>query len=269
MRGRMQGKSVWISGGASGIGEATALLLASEGANVCIADIQTNQGIELERKICDAGGFAIFTVCDVSLEEDIRKSMERTAEVFGDIHALVNCAGIIHISPLEDYSVSEWDNLMAINLRSIYLSIRHGIQYLRKHSQSTIINVGSISSFVGQASTPAYTASKYAVHGLSRSIALDYAADGVRCNCVCPGITDTPMLRHHLKSETAVAALETRLHRVPIGRLLTSHEIAKAVLYLASDDSSGVTGTSLVVDGGYTAAAEWNRTHITLPTDLQ
>jgi NAD(P)-dependent dehydrogenase (short-subunit alcohol dehydrogenase family) len=129
---------------------------------------------------------------------------------------------------------------------------------LKRNARSYVVNIGSISSFVGQGSTPAYTASKGAVLMLSKSIALDYAADGVRCNCVCPGITDTPMLREHLnKTADPEATLASRLCRVPIGVALKPDDIAKAALYLSCEDSAGVTGTSLVVDGGYLGAAEW------------
>ncbi len=146
-----------------------------------------------------------------------------------------------------------------VNLKSIFFSIKHGIQYLKRQSPSYVVNVGSVSSFVGQAATPAYTASKSAVLGLSRSIALDYAAIGLRCNCVCPGITDTPMLREHLdKTSDPEATLAGRLRRVPMRLPLKPAEIARAILYLSCDDSAGVTGTSLVVDGGYLAAAEWD-----------
>jgi NAD(P)-dependent dehydrogenase (short-subunit alcohol dehydrogenase family) len=122
-----------------------------------------------------------------------------------------------------------------------------------------MVNIGSVGAFVGQPRTPAYTASKGAVLQLTRSIALDYAAGGLRCNCVCPGITDTPMLRYHLStSPDSEAALGQRLRRVPLGVALFAHDIARAVLYLSCDDSAGITGTSLVVDGGYLAAAEWD-----------
>ena len=139
------------------------------------------------------------------------------------------------------------------------LSLKHGIQYLQKSERSYVVNIGSVGSFVSQASTPAYIASKGAVLQLSRSIALDYAADGVRCNCVCPGITDTPMLRYHLNNAPdPEAALAERLRRVPMGIPLTPADIAKTVLYFSCEDSAGITGTSLIVDGGYLAAAEWH-----------
>jgi NAD(P)-dependent dehydrogenase (short-subunit alcohol dehydrogenase family) len=147
---------------------------------------------------------------------------------------------------------------MSVNLKSVFFSFKHAWAHLRKNPRSYIVNIGSISSFVGQAATPGYTASKFAVLGLSRSIALDYAVGGLRCNCVCPGITDTPMLREHLDaSGDAETALANRLRRVPLGKALQPLEVARAVLYLSCEDSAGVTGTSLVVDGGYLAAAEW------------
>jgi NAD(P)-dependent dehydrogenase (short-subunit alcohol dehydrogenase family) len=184
------------------------------------------------------------------------------------LQVIVNCAGIVHGRPLHEYAAEDWDRLMAVNVRGIFFSFKHALVHLRRNRCSAIVNVGSISSFVGQAGTPAYTASKFAVLGLSRSIALDYAADGVRCNCVCPGITDTPLLRHHLQAAPdPAAALASRLHRVPIGRVLTPDDIARAVLYLSCDDSAGVTGTSLIVDGGYLAAAEWETPRVTLPSD--
>jgi NAD(P)-dependent dehydrogenase (short-subunit alcohol dehydrogenase family) len=147
---------------------------------------------------------------------------------------------------------------MDINVKSIYLSIKHGLAHLKRNPRSYVVNIGSISTFVGQTATPAYTTSKGAVLSLTQSIALDYAADGVRCNCICPGITDTPMLREHLnKTADPDAMLASRLRRVPMGVALTPNDIAKAALYLSCEDSAGVTGTSLVVDGGYLAAAEW------------
>jgi NAD(P)-dependent dehydrogenase (short-subunit alcohol dehydrogenase family) len=147
-------------------------------------------------------------------------------------------------------------------VKSIFLAMKHGIEHLRRNKRSYVINIGSVGSFTAQSSTPAYTASKGAVLQLSRSIALDYAVDGVRCNCVCPGITDTPMLRYHLdKTGDAEAVLAKRLRRVPMGVALSPHDIAKAVLYFSCEDSAGITGTSLVVDAGYLTAAEWDTDH--------
>ncbi len=269
MNGRLRGQTAWIGGGASGIGEATARLFAAEGARVAVADVQEERGRNLERDIRATGGEAVFLPCDVAREEQVRDAIDQTAARSGGLQILVNCAGVVHVKPLHDYAAEEWDRLMAVNVKSIFLSIKHGLAHLRKNPRSYMVNVGSISSFVGQAGTPAYTTSKFAVLGLSRSIALDYAADGLRCNCVCPGITDTPMLRHHLEATgDPAAALEKRLHRVPLGRALTPDDVARSVLYLSCEDSAGVTGTSLVVDGGYLAAAEWERADVTLPGGL-
>lgn len=147
---------------------------------------------------------------------------------------------------------------MAVNVKSVFFLLKYGLSYLRQVPRSYMVNVGSISSFVGQAGTPAYTTSKHALPGLTRSIALDYAADGLRCNCVCPGITDTPMLHGHLDTTPdPEATLVDRLRRVPMGVALTPEEVAKSLLYFSCEDSAGITGTSLTIDGGYLTPAEW------------
>jgi NAD(P)-dependent dehydrogenase (short-subunit alcohol dehydrogenase family) len=162
------------------------------------------------------------------------------------------------VAPLHEYAEHEWDRLMGVNLKSIFFSLKHSLVHLRHNERSYVVNIGSVNSLIGQANTPAYTASKHAVLGLSRSIALDYAADGLRCNCICPGITDTPMLRFHLNTTPdPEGTLANRLRRVPMGIALIPTDIAKAVLYFSCEDSAGITGTSLVIDGGYIAAAEW------------
>jgi NAD(P)-dependent dehydrogenase (short-subunit alcohol dehydrogenase family) len=259
--GKLDRQVAWISGGASGIGAAVARLFAAEGARVAVADVQVEPGESLIREIAQAGGQGLFTPCDVSQEVEVSASVEQTVEQFGGLQIVVNCAGVVHVAPLDAYDQAQWDRLMEINVKSIFLAVKHAVRHLRQSARSYVVNVGSISSFVGQALTPAYNASKGAVLQLSRSIALDYAADGLRCNCICPGITDTPMLREHLSTTLdPEATLRERLRRVPIGVALEPRDIAKAVLYLACEDSSGITGTSLVVDGGYIAAAEWNTT---------
>jgi NAD(P)-dependent dehydrogenase (short-subunit alcohol dehydrogenase family) len=256
---RLEGQTAWISGAASGIGEATAHLFAEEGANVALADIQVERGEAVRAAVEARGGDALFLPADVSVEEDVRDSIAKTVARFGGLNVLVNSAGLVHVRLLHDYDGADWDRLMGVNLKSIFFSVKHALPHLGRNTKSYVVNVGSISSFVGQARTPAYTASKAAVLGLSRSIALDYAATGLRCNCVCPGITDTPMLREHLeKAPDPAAALADRLRRVPLRSALTPGEVARSVLYLSCEDSAGVTGTSLVVDGGYLAAAEWN-----------
>lgn len=269
MSRRLQGQGAWISGGASGIGAATARLFASEGAKVAIIDVQNDAGRRLENSIRSSGGEALFLGCDVGLEDQVHSSLDQAAEHFGSLQIVVNGAGVVHVKRLHEYTEAEWDRLMAVNVRSIFFSVKHALPHLRKGPRSYVVNIGSISSFVGQAATPAYSASKAAVLGLSRSIALDYAADGVRCNCVCPGITDTPMPRHHLESTgDPGGALALPLHRVPMGGALTSTDVAWAVLHLSYEDSAGASGTSLVIDCGHLAAAEWDTPLLTLPDDL-
>ena len=256
--GKLATQVAWVSGAASGMGEGIARRFAQEGAAVGLADVQTAKGEKVAEQIRAEGGKAVFTQCDVRSEEAVKASIDRTVREFGGLDIIVNCAGIVQIQLLHELEVQDWDRLMDINVKSIFLSIKHGIAHLRKNPRSYVVNIGSVGSFVGQSSTPAYTASKGAVLMLSKSIALDYAADGLRCNCVCPGITDTPMLREHLNmNPDPEAALRDRLRRVPIGIPLVPADIAKAVLYFSCEDSAGVTGTSLVVDGGYLTAAEW------------
>jgi NAD(P)-dependent dehydrogenase (short-subunit alcohol dehydrogenase family) len=258
MAGRLQHQVAWISGAASGIGEGIARLFAREGAAVALVDVQTAKGEAVVGRIRADGGRGTFIECDVGRAEGVRSSIEQTVKEFGGLHILVNCAGIVQVRLLHELEEADWDRLMDINVKSIFLSIKYGIGYLTKNPRSYVVNIGSVGSFISQSSTPAYIASKGAVMMLSKSIALDYAAAGVRCNCVCPGITETPMLREHLdKSPDPESMLRNRLRRVPIGVALTPDDIARAALYFSCEDSAGVTGTTLVVDGGYLAAAEW------------
>src|SRR5437588_452411 len=150
MNGRLHGQTAWVGGGASGIGEATARLFAAEGARVAVADVQEERGRRLEREIRAAGGEAVFLPCDVAREEQVRDAIDQTAARLGGLQILVNCAGVVHVKPLHAYASEEWDRLMAVNVKSIFLSIKHGLAHLRKNPRSYMVNVGSISSSVGQ-----------------------------------------------------------------------------------------------------------------------
>jgi NAD(P)-dependent dehydrogenase (short-subunit alcohol dehydrogenase family) len=256
---RLEGKVAWISGAASGIGEATARLFVREGAKVALVDRQLASSRRVAAELAAEHAEALPLACDVSQEKLVRNSIRQTVARFGRLDILVNNAGVVHIKPLHWYTEHEWDRVMDVNVKSMFLAAKHAIPHLRRSGRGCIVNLGSISSFVGQALTPAYTTSKHAIVGLTKSIALDYAADGIRCNCVCPGITDTPMLREHLNAQSdPEAALASRLRRVPLGIALTPHDIAKTILYLSCEDSSGITGTTLVIDAGYLTAAEWD-----------
>jgi NAD(P)-dependent dehydrogenase (short-subunit alcohol dehydrogenase family) len=257
--GRLQGQVAWISGGTKGIGEGTAKLFAEEGALVAITGRGEEDGNRVVKEIVQKGGKAIFIRCDVTKTEDIKNSIEKTVETFGGLHILINNAGTIDVKELHNYTEEEWDWLMNLNVKSIFIAFKYAFPYLSRNERSYVVNVGSISSFVGQDRTPVYTASKGAVLQLSKSIGLDYARYGIRCNCVCPGITETPLLHFHIdKLPDPAGHLKQRLRRVPLGRALTPEDVAKSIMFFSCEDSAGVTATSLIVDGGYLAAAEWD-----------
>ena len=256
---KLENKVAWVSGANKGIGTGVARLFAAEGAKVAMIGRTQEEGAAIEKEIKEAGGDAFFIRCDVTSDEQIKDSIAKTVERYGTIDILINNAGIVDIKMLHEYTIEEWDRVMDLNVRSIFLAFKYAFPYLCEHEKSYVVNLGSISSFVGQDMTPVYTTSKGAVLSLSKSIGLDYARYGIRCNCVCPGITDTPMLHTHLNTEKDPAAhYRKRLTRVPMNATLYPEDIAKACLYFSCEDSSGITATSLIVDGGYLGCAEWD-----------
>jgi len=255
---RLDQKVAWISGATSGIGEAAAELFAAEGAAVVLLGRRLEKAEATAEKIRAAGGKAIAVRCDVADEAAVKSSIDETIKAFGGLDILVNNSGMVDVRQLHEYTTEQWNRVMDVNVTSMFYAFKHAYPHLKKQKRSWVVNVGSISSFVGQGSTPVYTTTKHAILGLSRSIALDYAADGIRCNAICPGITDTPMLREHLDATgDPEGTLRKRLERVPMGVALSPMDVAKSILYLSCDDSSGVTGTSLTIDCGYLTAAEW------------
>jgi len=256
---RLQNRVALVSGAGSGIGRGIAELFAMEGARVTLFELDAEKGRETLERIQGAGGSAQLAIGDVADEADVERAVCATLETFGALHHLVNNAGIVMVKPLEECSVDEWDHVMAVNVRSIFLAIKHALPALKQSEGSTIVNMASVSSFVGQGNTPSYVASKGAVMSLTKALALDYARYGIRVNCICPGITDTPLFRYHVsKSVDPEETLRNRAARVPLGRFLTPLDIAKAALYLSTEDSSGITGIAHLVDAGYLAAAEWD-----------
>ena len=256
---RLEGRVALVSGAGSGIGQGIAEVFAEHGAKIGLLEIDEERGRETLARIRSAGGEALLSIGDVSREEDVKRAVAATLDAYGSLHHLVNNAGIVLVKPLEDCTEAEWDHVMAVNVKSIFLTVKHALAALKKAEGATIVNMASVSSFVGQGNTPSYVASKGAVMMLTKALALDYARFDIRVNCICPGITDTPLFRYHVsKTPDPEATLESRAARVPLGRFLTPHDIARAALYLSTDDSSGITGIAHLVDAGYLAAAEWD-----------
>lgn len=240
-----------ITGGASGIGRATALLFAREGAAVMIADLNAQTGQAVVSEIEKAGGRAFFESADVTSAVDCRRVVERTLQEFGKIDVLFNNAGIIRRATVLDLSEEDWDRVMAVNVKSVFLLSREVIPHMQKAGGGSIINTASGWGLTGGAKAAVYCASKGAVVLLTKAMAVDHGPQNIRVNCICPGDTDTGMLRSEAQQlgEAAGRFLADAARR-PLGRMGKPEEIAQAALYLASDASSFVTGTALVVDGG-------------------
>ena len=247
---RISDKVAIITGAASGIGRATAILFAREGGKVVVADKNEVGGNETVDLIRSDGGQAIFDYVNVTSATDIQGMVKTTINTYGKLNILVNNAGIAIRLPVVDLSEEDWDRNIDVNLKSIYLSSKYAIPRMIENGGGSIVNIASIYGIVGGRIRAAYAASKGGVVNLTRSMALDYALHKIRVNCVCPGFVNTPLLKNILKNKEEYQALAD-LH--PMGRLGDMLEIALGVLYLASDESSFVTGIALPIDGGYTA----------------
>ena len=247
---RISDKVAIITGAASGIGRTTAILFAREGGKVVVADKNEVGGNETVDLIRSDGGQAIFDYVNVTSATDIQGMVKTTINTYGKLNILVNNAGIAIRLPVVDLSEEDWDRNIDVNLKSIYLSSKYAIPRMIENGGGSIVNIASIYGIVGGRIRAAYAASKGGVVNLTRSMALDYALHKIRVNCVCPGFVNTPLLKNILKDKEEYQALAD-LH--PMGRLGDMLEIALGVLYLASDESSFVTGIALPIDGGYTA----------------
>jgi len=247
---QLANRSAVITGAASGIGRAIAQLFAREGASVVLTDINESLGREVERDITSAGGKAIFEGADVTRDSDCRRITELAVHEFGGLHILVNCAGIIRRASVTELTEDDWDRVMAVNVKSIFLMSRHAIPHMAKTGAS-IINMASGWGLAGGPKAAAYCASKGAVVLLTKAMAIDHGPQKIRVNCICPGDTDTAMLRNEAQQlgEPGDRFLADAAKR-PLGRVGKPEEIAQAALYLASDAASFVTGAALVVDGG-------------------
>ncbi len=247
---RLANKVAIITGSASGMGQAAAELFASEGASVVVTDIIVEAGEETALRIRDAGGKAIFVKANVSKEDEVKSMVEAAIDSFGHVDVLYNNAGIM---PSDDASVTNlseevWDRVLDINLKSAFLCSKYTIPHMVEQGKGSIINVASFVAFMGcTVPQDAYTASKGGMLALTKSFAVQYGPHGIRCNAICPGPIETPLLRHLWTSEEA---RNLRLNRIPLGRFGEAGDIIYMALYLASDESSWTTGAWLMVDGG-------------------
>jgi NAD(P)-dependent dehydrogenase (short-subunit alcohol dehydrogenase family) len=249
--GRLDGKRALITGGASGIGRATALLFAREGAAVCVVDLEEEGGQAVARAIEGQGGRALFVRADVTEASHCRDAVEKMVSTWGGLDILFNNAGIIRRASVVELAEEEWDRVMAVNVRSIFLLSKYAIPVMAQAGGGVIVNTSSGWGLVGGPRAAAYCASKGAVVLLTKAMAIDHGPQNIRVNCICPGDTDTPLLRDEARQlgQGVEPFLKEAADR-PLRRVGTPEEIAQAVLYLASNASSYVTGTALVVDGG-------------------
>ncbi|MFE0098936.1 SDR family NAD(P)-dependent oxidoreductase [Streptomyces sp. NPDC059009] len=246
-----QDKVVIVTGAASGIGRQTAIEFARQSAKVVVADIDEKGGNDTVAQLKDDGHEAVFVTTDLTVEADCAHLVATAAETFGRLDILVNNAGIEVTTPLHELPEHEWDRLVDTNLKSMFLCSKHALRQMMPAAGGSIVNVCSVSGLVAWPGIAAYNATKGGVLMLTKSLATDYAQYNIRANCVCPSIIDTPMTDVSNGHDAAVKAEKAKLN--PIGRLGTPEDVAHAILFLASDKSSFITGTALTVDGGYTA----------------
>jgi NAD(P)-dependent dehydrogenase (short-subunit alcohol dehydrogenase family) len=250
---RLKGKVVLITGSGMGMGREASLLFAEEGARIVVADIDAKAAQQTVALVEKAGGQAVAVAGDVALEADVQRMVEEGVRRFGALHVLYNNAGVLWKD--RDRSVLEtddkwWDRVMAINLKSVFWVTKHGIPHLKAAGGGSVIMMGSVSALAGfTRAQDAYTAAKGALVSLTKSLAIQFAKDQIRCNVIHPGIVDTPLQAPYL-TDAIRKEFETG---IPLGRIAQPREIANVALFLASDESSFMTGAELVVDGGFTA----------------
>lgn len=251
---RLAGKSAVITGGGTGIGQAIALAFAREGAQVAIAGRRKNKLEETLRLMQEAGCSALALECDVTKAADTERAVKSAEAAFGKVDVLVNNAGAISVSTVESIAEDDWDRVMATNVKGPYLMSRAALPAMRRAGGGSIINVGSVLGIVAIRDRAAYCASKGAVSMLTRAMALDHARDNIRVNCVCPSIVESDMTQNlFAETEAGRNARDNRLATIPLGRFGKPTDIAGLTVFLASEESSWMTGTVIPVDGGVTA----------------
>jgi len=252
MTKRVDGKVALITGGGSGIGRATALIFAREGAKVVVADIVAPGGEETVQLIKAAGGEAVFVKTDVSQPADVEAMVKKTVETYGRLDCAFNNAGIEGvIQPTVEYGETPWDRVIAINLKGVWLCMKYELQQMLKQGNGAIVNTASIAGLVGLPGFSAYVAAKHGVNGLTKTAALEYAKAGIRVNAVCPGAIRTPMFERGVRDNPGIE--EQIVAAEPVGRMAAPAEVGEAVVWLCSDAASFVTGLPMAVDGGWVA----------------
>ena len=248
----LRGKVALVTGGSSGIGRATALAFAGQEARVVVADVGVDGGEETVSLIRNAGGEATFVKTDVTQAVDIENLIHKTVETYGQLDCAFNNAGIAgDLSLTADCSEEHWNRVISINLRGVWLCMKHEITHMLTQGGGAIVNTASVLGLVGMIGQIAYVAAKHGVVGLTKTAALEYAKSGIRVNAVCPGVIQTPMVESVINTQPELT--EGLLALEPIGRLGQPEEIAETVVWLCSDAASFVTGHAMASDGGYTA----------------
>lgn len=254
MEKQLQGKIVIVTGANSGIGEASAMLFAREGAKVVICARRPDAGQETVNKIKAEGNEAILAKCDVAKKEDIYAAVDLAVKTWGGVDVVMNNAGMALVKNVMDTSDDEWDQVMNTNVKSIFHMAKAAIPHMRKRGGGSIINVASQLAMVASPNFAVYTAGKGAILNFTRALALDHAKENIRVNCLCPGAVATPLLLNQFKGQDGPqGGLQDLINMHPLGRLGKPEELATAALFLASDASSFMTGAPLVIDGGYIA----------------
>lgn len=252
--GRLEGKVALITGGGTGIGRACAVLFAKEGAKVALAGRRREKLESAKGEVEAGGGDALCVVCDVSKAEDVERTVRETAARFGRLNVLVNNAGALHVSTVETIREEEWDALMAVNLKGPFLMSRAVLPEFRKAEGGAIVNIGSVLGLVAMKGRAAYAASKGGVTMLTKAMALDHAHERIRVNCICPSIVETELVQGLFdQAPDREAAIRMRKAMIPLGRLGQPEDVAQMAVFLASEESSWLTGAAIALDGGLTA----------------
>jgi NAD(P)-dependent dehydrogenase (short-subunit alcohol dehydrogenase family) len=251
---RLAGKVALITGGGTGIGRAIALAFAREGAKTAVAGRRLEKLQETAHEAEKLGSDALAIACDVSNAKDAERAVHETAKNFGRLNVLVNNAGVLHVATIEGTSEEEWDRLMMINLKGPFLMCRAALPEFRKAGGGNIVNVGSVLGLIGMKDRAAYCASKGGVTLLTKTIALDHAHEKVRANCICPSIVETELVQGLFAgSDGGKAMRATRIAQIPIGRMGKPEDVAELAVFLASEESSWLTGAAIPLDGGLSA----------------